>query len=297
MITGSIVALVTPMTEQGSIDREALAALIEWHIESGTAGLVPVGTTGESATLSVQEHCEVIAFVVSQVKGRLPIIAGTGANATGEAIELTQAAKQAGADVCLLVTPYYNKPTQEGLLRHYEAIADAVDIPQIIYNVPARTACDILPETVAEAAQHPGITGIKEATGLMKRGKQIRALAGEDFAIYSGDDGTACDLMLQGADGTISVTANVAPAQMAALCNAAVAGGRGSKSDRKEAKRLDAALQGLHKALFLESNPIPVKWALMEMGRIAPGIRLPLTCLSARYQDEVRDAMKAAGVA
>lgn len=295
MITGSIVALVTPMTDQGSIDREALASLVDWHINSGTAAIVPVGTTGESATLSVQEHCEVIKQVVTHAKGRLPIIAGTGANATSEAIELTQAAKSAGADACLLVTPYYNKPTQAGLLKHYEAIADAVDIPQILYNVPSRTACDMLPATVAQAARHPRIVGIKEATGLMERARDIRAQAGNDFAIYSGDDETACQLMLQGANGTISVTANLVPDQLANLCRLALSCETGG--NQQEALQLDASLQSLHKALFLESNPIPVKWALMTLGKIGPGIRLPLTSLSAQYHDTVRDAMKAAGIA
>ncbi len=289
MITGSIVALVTPMHEDGAVDWDKFKGLLEWHIESGTAAIVPVGTTGESATVSIEEHCRIVEFVVNNVDGRVPVIAGTGANATAEAIELTAAAKQAGADACLLVTPYYNKPTQEGLFRHYEAIAESVDIPQILYNVPGRTACDMLPDTVARTAELPRVIGIKEATGLLERSQEIRQLTGSDFAIYSGDDETACDLMLQGANGTISVTANVAPAKMAAMSNHAVAG------QRAEAKALDAELADLHKDLFLESNPIPVKWALYEMGRIGEGIRLPLTMLSEEFHDRVRQAMQSAG--
>jgi 4-hydroxy-tetrahydrodipicolinate synthase len=262
MISGSIVALVTPMFEDGSIDWESLDALAEWHVDSGTAAIVPVGTTGESATVAVSEHCKIVKRVVEQVKGRIPVIAGTGANATSEAIELTAAAKDAGANACLLVTPYYNKPTQEGLFRHYEAIAAAVDIPQILYNVPGRTACDMLPETVKRLSAIEQVVAIKEATGDLARTLEILELCGTDMVIYSGDDATACDLMLNGAKGTISVTANVAPSQMAAMCNAAVAG----KAD--EAHVLDDLLQGLHTDLFLESNPIPVKWALMEMGKI-----------------------------
>lgn len=290
MITGSMVALVTPMTDDGNVDRDTLAELLAWHVESGTAAIVPVGTTGESATLSMKEHCRIIEFVVKTLNGQLPVIAGTGANATAEAIELTTAAKDAGADACLLVTPYYNKPTQTGLVRHYLAIADAVDLPQILYNVPGRTACDILPETVARIAEHDRIVGIKEATGSLPRARDIRQRVKPDFAIYSGDDVTACDLMLQGAEGTISVTANVAPAKMARMCKMAMAG------DPVAAKRLDAELFELHRALFLESNPIPVKWALMEMGRISGGIRLPLTILSDEFHQQVREAMRAAGI-
>jgi len=288
MITGSIVALVTPMNRDGGVDWPALDGLLDWHIDMGTSAIVPVGTTGESATVSVAEHCEIMQHVVSQVNGRVPVIAGTGANATWEAIELTQAAKDAGADACLLVTPYYNKPTQEGLFLHYKAIAEAVDLPQVLYNVPGRTACDMLPETVARLSEIEQIIAVKEATGDVDRTRQILDLC--DITVYSGDDATACELMLTGAKGTISVTANVAPEKMAAMCNAAVAG------DADQAKSIDESLQGLHTNLFLEANPIPAKWALAEMGRIQKSIRLPLTELSAEYHDAVREAMRMAGV-
>ena len=290
MISGSIVAMVTPMHEDGSVHWEDLEALVEWHIEMGTAAIVPVGTTGESATISVPEHCEIVSRVVQTAGGRIPVIAGTGANATSEAIELTTAARDSGADACLLVTPYYNKPTQEGLFRHYEAIAAAVDIPQILYNVPARTACDMLPETVKRLSEIKQIVAIKEATGNISRAVEILELCGPDMVVYSGDDATACDLMLNGAQGTISVTANVAPAKMALLCKAAVAG------EAEEANALNEPLIGLHDSLFLESNPIPVKWALLEMGKIRKGIRLPLTELSSEFHDELRQAMRQAGV-
>jgi|TARA_B100001964_G_C14258270_1_gene613664 4-hydroxy-tetrahydrodipicolinate synthase len=290
MISGSIVALVTPMHEDGSVHWQDLEALIEWHIESGTAAIVPVGTTGESATIAVPEHCEIVDRVVRIANGRIPIIAGTGANATSEAIELTAAARDSGADACLLVTPYYNKPTQEGLFRHYEAIAAAVDIPQVLYNVPGRTACDMLPETVRRLSEIEQVVAIKEATGDIPRTQEILKLCGPDMIVYSGDDATACDLILTGAKGTISVTANVAPVQMAAVCKAAIAG------NADEANRLNEPLLALHGDLFLESNPIPVKWALMEMGKIGAGIRLPLTELSDQYQDKVRQAMRRAGV-
>jgi len=288
MITGSIVALVTPMSLDGGVDWPALDSLLDWHIDMGTSAIVPVGTTGESATVSVAEHCEIMKHVVSQVNGRVPVIAGTGANATWEAIELTQAAKDAGADACLLVTPYYNKPTQEGLFLHYKAIAEAVDLPQVLYNVPGRTACDMLPETVARLSNIEQVIAVKEATGDVDRTRQILDLC--DITVYSGDDATACELMLTGAKGTISVTANVAPEKMAAMCNAAVAG------DADLAKSIDESLQGLHTNLFLEANPIPAKWALAEMGRIQKSIRLPLTELSAEYHDAVREAMRMAGV-
>ncbi len=290
MISGSMVAMVTPMHEDGSVHWEDLEALVEWHIEMGTAAIVPVGTTGESATISVPEHCEIVSRVVQTVNGRIPVIAGTGANATTEAIELTAAARDAGADACLLVTPYYNKPTQEGLFRHYEAIAAAVDIPQILYNVPGRTACDMLPETVKRLSEIEQIIAIKEATGSVSRSLEILELCGSDMVIYSGDDATACELMLNGAKGTISVTANVAPAQMAAVCKAAVAG------FADEANSLNESLTALHDDLFLESNPIPVKWALAEMGRIHKGIRLPLTELSGEFHNALRIAMRHAGV-
>ncbi len=290
MISGSIVALVTPMNLDGSVDWDRLGELIEWHIEMGTDGLVPVGTTGESATVDVPEHCEIVKYVVNAVNGRLPVIAGTGGNATAEAIALTQAAKEAGADACLLVTPYYNKPTQEGLFQHYKAIAEAVDLPQVLYNVPARTACDMLPTTVARCAEIEQVVAIKEATGDLQRTIEILELCGPDMVIYSGDDATAVDLMLNGASGTISVTANVAPKEMGEVCRAAVSG------DAELANSLNERLTALHRDLFLESNPIPVKWALAEMGKIGRGIRLPLTELSPEYQDDVRQAMRQAGV-
>ena len=290
MITGSIVALVTPMDSDGEIDWPKLSELLEWHMDEGTSAIVPVGTTGESATLTIPEHCKVVDHAVTVINGRAPVIAGTGGNATQEAIELTRAAKEAGADACLSVTPYYNKPTQEGLFLHYQAIVEAVDLPLLLYNVPGRTACDMLPDTVARLSELDRIIGIKEATGDLERGKEIRTRCGESFAIYSGDDATSCDLMLDGANGTISVTANVAPGKMAEFANAAVAG------DRKTAKKLDAELQGLHQNLFLEANPIPVKWALSEIGRIDPAIRLPLTTLSVEYHENLRNSMRQAGV-
>ncbi len=288
MITGSIVALVTPMHANGDIDWAKLGELLNWHIAEGTQGIVPVGTTGESATVSIQEHCEIVRFTVETVAGRVPVIAGTGANSTTEAIELTSAAKEAGADACLLVTPYYNKPTQEGLFRHYEAIATAVDLPQVLYNVPGRTACDMLPETVARLFELPLVIAIKEATGDLQRARDIRSLC--DILILSGDDLTSRDLMLEGAEGTISVTANVAPARLSQMVRAATAG------NAEEAAAIDAKLEGLHKKLFLESNPIPVKWALKEMGRIEAGIRLPMTPLDSRFHDELKDAMRQAEV-
>ena len=290
MITGSIVALVTPMDADGEIDWQKLTELLEWHISEGTSAIVPVGTTGESATLTISEHCQVVEHVVRIVNGRVPVIAGTGGNATQEAIELTQAAREAGADACLSVTPYYNKPTQEGLFLHYQAIVKAVDLPLILYNVPGRTACDMQAVTVSRLAELPGIVGIKEATGDLDRGKEVRSLCGDGFAIYSGDDATSCDLMLNGANGTISVTANVTPQKMSLLAEAAMLG------DRDQSKELDAELQGLHRKLFLESNPIPVKWALAEMGRICGGIRLPMTHLSIEHQESLREAMRQAGV-
>ncbi len=290
MISGSIVALVTPMYPDGSIDWDSLEALVEWHIEMGTDGLVPVGTTGESATIDIPEHCEIMKRVVKLVKGRIPVIAGTGGNATSEAIELTQAAKDAGADACLLVTPYYNKPTQEGLYQHYKAIAAAVDLPQVLYNVPGRTACDMLPETVARCVEIDQVKAIKEATGDIERTKQILELCGSDIVVYSGDDATAIDLILNGAKGTISVTANVAPKSVAEACHAAIAG------DAALANSINEKLMSLHRDLFLESNPIPVKWALAEMGKIEKGIRLPLTELSPEYHDSIRRALRQAEV-
>lgn len=290
MFRGSMVALVTPMMADGGIDWAALSALVEWHISEGTHAIVAVGTTGESPTLDVGEHIAVIRSVVKQVNGRIPVIAGTGANSTSEAIEWTQAAKEAEADACLLVTPYYNKPTQNGLFLHHELIAKSVDIPQILYNVPGRTAVDMQSETAARLAEIPNIIGIKDATGDLGRLKQLQAMVPADFLLLSGDDATACEFMELGGHGEISVTANVAPKAVAQMCDAALNG------DFNLARELDAPLQGLHKTLFLEANPIPVKWALFEMGKIGSGIRLPLTTLSAQHQISVRQALIDAGV-
>ncbi|MCP4126459.1 MAG: 4-hydroxy-tetrahydrodipicolinate synthase, partial [Gammaproteobacteria bacterium] len=284
------VALVTPMTEDGVVDEQAMRGLVDWHVEQGTSAIVAVGTTGESATLDEKEHCDVIRQVVEFCAGRLPVIAGTGANSTTEAINLTRCAKQAGADAALLVTPYYNKPTQEGLFLHHQMVAEAVAIPQILYNVPGRTACDMLPDTVARLAKIENIIGIKEATGDIARVAQLQALCGDDFDLYSGDDTTGCEFLLAGGQGVISVTTNIAPQAMSEMCRAALAG------QREEAVRIDQGLAGLHRDLFLESNPIPVKWALAEMGRIPVGIRLPLTWLSEHYRGELRNSMQQAGI-
>lgn len=290
MIKGSIVAIVTPMFPDGAVDWDSLSALVEWHIAEGTDGIVAVGTTGESATLNVDEHIEVIRRVVKLSKKRVPIIAGTGANSTSEAIELTQLGKDAGADAALLVTPYYNKPPQEGLYRHYKAVAEAVDIPIILYNVPGRTGCDMQPATVARLAKLKNIIGLKEAKGEIERINDLLALnLPRDFAIYSGDDATACESILLGCHGDISVTANVAPRKMHELCAAALAG------DRAKAERLDAELQPLHKHLFVEPNPIPVKWALNEMNKIPAGLRLPLVAMDPSHQDVVRSALRTGG--
>ena len=289
-ITGSIVALVTPMRADGAIDHEALAKAVDRAIEAGSAAIVSVGTTGESATLDVDEHTDVIRRTIDVAAGRVPIIAGTGANSTAEAIHLTEAAKTAGADAALLVTPYYNKPPQEGLYRHFKAVAEAVDIPQILYNVPGRTAVDMLPATVERLAELPAIVGIKEAKGDLDRVRELVALGLPDFALYSGDDATARDSILLGFDGDISVTANVAPEGMARMCAAALAG------DAETAAAIDADLAALHRALFVEPNPIPVKWALAELGLIDEGIRLPLVPLDPAFHAEVRAAIKAAGL-
>ncbi|MDH5218964.1 MAG: 4-hydroxy-tetrahydrodipicolinate synthase [Gammaproteobacteria bacterium] len=289
MFRGSIVALVTPMAEDGSLDFAALDALVDWHIESGTDAIVAVGTTGESATLDEEEHCAVIRRVVERVNGRIPVIAGTGANSTREAIELTRCAKSAGADACLLVTPYYNKPSQNGLYEHYKAIAEAVDIPQILYNVPGRTAVDMLPTTVARLAPIANIVGIKEASGSVERTKELMQLCGPDFDLFSGDDDLSMQVMAAGGHGVISVTANIAPAKMHEMCAAVLSG------DVAKASDINESLMGLHKNLFLEANPIPVKWALQEMGRIPAGIRLPLTPLAAEHHETLRDAMRQAG--
>lgn len=290
MFRGSMVALVTPMQVDGSLDYEALERLVEFHIDNGTDAIVSVGTTGESPTLNEADHCEVIRRTVDFAAGRVPVIAGTGSNATREAIDLTLAAMEAGADASLLVTPYYNKPTQEGLYQHFKAIAEAVALPQILYNVPGRTACDLLPETVARLAKISNIVGLKEATGDLQRASEILELCGDALDLFSGDDATGREFMLLGGKGVISVTANVAPKAMAEMCAAAIAG------DREKAEALDAPLAGLHDKLFLEANPIPVKWALAEMGLIGPGIRLPLTVLSEQHHEAVRQALRQAGV-
>ncbi len=286
MIRGSIVALVTPM-HSGSLDIDwgALKKLVEWHIEQGTHSIVAVGTTGESATLDVSEHSAVIRAVVEQVAGRIPVIAGTGANSTREAIELTKAAKEAGADACLLVTPYYNKPTQEGLYLHHKAIAEAEAIDQILYNVPGRTACDMQIETVLRLSAIENIVGIKEATGDLQRAGQLIAQCPADFAVYSGDDHTARELMLLGGSGDISVTANVAPKLMSQMCAAALAG------DSALAAELDGQLIGLHDAMFVEANPIPVKWAVSQLGLMENSLRLPMTALSDQYHQQVAAAL------
>ncbi|MEW7979071.1 MAG: 4-hydroxy-tetrahydrodipicolinate synthase [gamma proteobacterium symbiont of Phacoides pectinatus] len=290
MFQGSLVALVTPMFEDGRVDEEGLRALVDWHVAEGTDGIVAVGTTGESATLDEEEHCRVIRQVVEFAAGRIPVIAGTGANATTEAIQLTRCAREAGADACLLVTPYYNKPTQEGLYLHHKAVAEAVEIPQILYNVPGRTACDMLPETVARLARIPNIVGVKEATGELDRVSEIRERCGEGFDIYSGDDATSRELVLLGGQGTISVTANVAPRAVHEMIAAALAG------DGARAEEIDRGLQALHRDLFIEANPIPVKWALAEMGLISRGIRLPLTWLSESKQEILRGSLADAGL-
>lgn len=290
MFHGSMVALVTPMREDGTVDDDSLAALIEFHVTQGTDAIVAVGTTGESATLDEPEHCAVIRRVVEMVHGRIPVIAGTGANSTTEAITLTRCAREAGADACLLVTPYYNKPTQEGLYLHHKAIAEAVPIPQILYNVPGRTACDMLPPTVERLSRISNIVGIKEATGDLDRARDILGRCGDAMDLYSGDDATSCEFMLAGGKGAISVTANVAPALMHDMIAAALAG------DRETAVNINARLSALHKNLFVEANPIPVKWALSEMDLIPSGIRLPLTELAGEYHDTVRAAMREAGV-
>jgi 4-hydroxy-tetrahydrodipicolinate synthase len=290
MLQGSMVAIVTPMFDDGSLDLDALRALIDWHIEAGTDGIVIVGTTGESPTVNVAEHCLLIETTVEHVKGRVAVIAGTGANSTAEAIELTAKAKALGVDACLLVAPYYNKPTQEGLYQHFKAIAAAVDVPQILYNVPGRTGCDISNDTVIRLAAINNIVGIKDATGGIERGTDLLLRAPKDFAIYSGDDATGMALMLLGGHGVISVTANVAPKLMHEMCVAAMAG------DVKSACEVNAKLFALHQKLFVEANPIPVKWALQQMGMIKAGIRLPMVNLSAQYHDVMRAAMRQAGI-
>jgi len=290
MIKGSLVALITPMTQQGAVDSKKLDELIEFHLREGIDGIVAVGTTGESATLGYQEHADVIRQVVQKVAGRVPVIAGTGANSTHEAIDLTQRAQAAGADACLLVTPYYNKPTQEGLFQHFSKIANTVNIPQILYNVPGRTACDMSNDTVIRLAELKNIVGIKDATGDLIRGKDLINRVPKDFALYSGDDLTAVDFMLLGGHGNISVTANVAPAKVAQAAEFAL------KGKAEEARAIDATITGLHRNLFLESNPIPVKWACHQLGLCDLDIRLPLTPLAPEFHSAVLQSLKDAGV-
>ncbi len=290
MIKGSLVAITTPMHADGSLDFQSYRALIDWHVAQGTNAIVAVGTTGESPTVDVEEHLALIRVAVEQAGGRIPVIAGTGANSTLEAIELTREAAALGAQASLQVVPYYNKPTQEGLYRHFKAIAEACDLPIILYNVPGRTVADLAHETTIRLAQVPNIVGIKDATGNIERGQWLIREAPEGFAVYSGDDGTAVALMLLGGHGNISVTANVVPDLMARLCALAMAG------NAKQAAELQQKLLPLHKALFLEANPIPVKWALARMGRSESGIRLPLVELSTANQGAVEAALKSLGV-
>jgi 4-hydroxy-tetrahydrodipicolinate synthase len=289
MFTGSLVALVTPMLADGALDMPRFRALIDWHIDQGTDGLVIVGTTGESPTVNTEEHCLLIRVAVEQAAGRVPVIAGTGANSTSEAIELTRCAKAAGAAAGLSVAPYYNKPTQEGLYQHFKAIVEAVDLPLILYNVPGRTVVDISNETALRLAKLPGVVGIKDATGNIERGSALLKAAPASFKVYSGDDASGMVLMLLGAAGVISVTSNVAPRLMHEMCVAALSG------DLPRARAINYQLLGLHQKLFVEANPIPVKWALAEMGHIESGIRLPLVPMSATYHDTLRVALKEAG--
>ncbi len=290
MFQGSIVAIVTPMLNDGQVDYDSLKKLVKFHIDAGTDAIVSVGTTGESATLSMQEHSAVISKTIEFAAGAIPIIAGTGANSTAEALELTENAKKAGADACLLVTPYYNKPTQEGLYQHFKKIAESVDIPIILYNVPGRTSVDMTAATTARLATIKNIIGTKEAHGTVERIKEVLKLCPDDFLVFTGDDGTAMDSILAGARGNISVTANVAPATMHQMCAAALA------KDEAKAAELDAQVADLHKSLFVESSPIPVKWALQQMGLIGGGIRLPLTELDASCHAEVMAALNKAFV-
>jgi 4-hydroxy-tetrahydrodipicolinate synthase len=289
MLQGSIVALVTPMAANGDVEWTALESLIEWHIESGTHGIVPMGTTGESATLDTDEHLQVIKRTIEVAAGRVPIVAGTGSNSTAEAIHQTQEAQAAGADACLLVTPYYNKPTQAGLIAHYEAIAAATDVPLVLYNVPPRTACDMQSETVGRLSANPKIIGIKEACGDAGRVGEIRQVVDDDFVILSGEDAQTLEMLDLGAVGTISVTANVCPREMAQFLNAYLGG------DRQTAQEVDAKLQPIHEILFVEPSPTPSKWALHAMGKIGPGIRLPLLPLTEANHAEMRARLTAVG--
>ena len=290
MLTGSIVAIVTPMHEDGRLDFARFKSLIDWHIAEGTDGIVVVGTTGESPTVNFDEHKELIRIAVEHAAGRISVIAGTGANSTAEAIELAESAKKAGATASLSVVPYYNKPTQEGLYRHFRTIVEAVDLPQIVYNVPGRTVADIANDTVLRLAQVPNIIGIKDATANIERGSDMLRRAPRDFAVYSGDDATGLATMLLGGHGIISVTANVAPRLMHEMCAAALVG------DVKRAREINFRLLPLHQKLFVEANPIPAKWACVQMGLIGAGIRMPLTPLSAQYHETVREAMRVAQI-
>jgi 4-hydroxy-tetrahydrodipicolinate synthase len=290
MFSGSIVALVTPMQADGAVDYGALDRLVDYHADSGTSGIVAVGTTGESCTLSVEEHIDVVRHIVRRAAKRIAVIAGTGANSTREAVELTQLAKEAAVDACLLVTPYYNKPTQEGLYQHYRKVAQSVAIPIILYNVPSRTGCDLKPDTVERLTECSNIVGLKEAPTL-ERNRELLSRVGGRMALFSGDDDLACESVLAGYQGVISVTANVAPRQVRAAIDAALAG------KRDETRKLDARLQRLHKAMFLETNPIPVKWAAARLGLIGDGIRLPLVPLSKQYHGVVLEALQSAGIA
>ena len=291
MITGSLVAIVTPMHEDGRLDAGRFRNLIDWHVSEGTDGIVVVGTTGESPTVDFDEHKELIRIAVEHAKGRIPVIAGTGGNSTAEAIELTESAKKAGATACLSVVPYYNKPTQEGLYRHFRKVAETVDIPMLLYNVPGRTVADLQNDTTLRLAQVPGIIGIKDATANIERGTDLIRRAPRGFAIYSGEDSTALALMLLGGQGVISVTANVAPRLMHEMCARALAG------DARTSRDLNLRLLLLHQRLFVEANPIPVKWALAQMGLIEGGLRLPLTPLAERFHETVREALAEAGIA
>jgi 4-hydroxy-tetrahydrodipicolinate synthase len=289
-LKGSMVALVTPMHSDGSLDTKSLHELIDWHLEAKTEGIVISGTTGEAPTLSIAEKNEILTLTIARVNKRIPVIAGTGTNSTQSTIKNTLNAQNAGADACLVVTPYYNKPTQQGLYLHFKAVAENSSVPLILYNVPGRTGCDLLPETVERLASIKNIVGIKEATGNLARAKDLAERCGKDFLLFSGDDATSCDFMLGGGHGTISVTANIVPLKMHLLCDAAL------KGNTAVAKRIDAELAPLHNKLFLEPNPIPVKWLLHEMGLIANGIRLPLTPLDNKYHSDLRQALDHAGL-
>src|SRR5258706_696313 len=291
MITGSLVAIVTPMHEDGALDVARFRKLIDWHVAEGTVGIVVLGTTGESPTVDFDEHKELIRIAVEHAKGRIPVIAGTGGNSTAEAIELAESAKRTGATACLSVVPYYNKPSQEGLYRHFAKIAETVDMPMLLYNVPGRTAADMHNDTVLRLAQLPGIIGIKDATANIERGTDLIRRAPRGFAIYSGEDSTALALMLPGGHGVISVTANVAPRLMHEMCSRALAG------DVKTSRELNLKLLPLHQRLFVEANPIPVKWALAQMGMIEGGLRLPMTPLAEQFHETVREALAESGIA